>query len=71
MRQETLLLSFGSFIIDWIQVQNKDNMSFELSKVVSQILELYFFILSHFFLKIKIPLPCTSENVFVIDQEFQ
>ena len=38
----------GSSIMDWIWGQNKDNMSMELLKVVSQILELHFFILSPF-----------------------
>ena len=37
-------------------------MSIELSKVVSQILELYFFIFSHFFLKIKIPPKVTGKG---------
>ena len=34
--------------MNWIRVQNKDNTSLELLKVVSQILESYLFILSQF-----------------------
>ena len=45
----------GSIIMNLIWIQNKDNKSMEIFKVVSQILELFFFVL---FLKIKIPPPC-------------
>ena len=36
------------FNMDWIWVSNKDNTSMEILKVVSQVLELYLFILSHY-----------------------
>ena len=47
--QENNLIFIGSLNRNLIRVENKENTSMELLKVVSQILELYFFILSHFY----------------------
>ena len=48
MATRNTVVFIWSYIMDCIWVQNKDNTSMALLKVVSQILELYFFILSHF-----------------------
>ena len=42
------VIFIGSLIKEWIRVENKDDTSKELLKVVYQILEVYFFILSPF-----------------------
>ena len=48
MELRNTVVFIGSFIMDWIRFQNKDDTSMELSKVISQILKLFFFMLSHF-----------------------